>query len=84
MLDSAFSLLTFDALQWPAMVVTLISAWLVACKAKPKRNLGFYFFVVSNILWMIWGWFDGAYALIVMQTGLLILNVLGVLNNETN
>lgn len=69
-------------LQWPAMVATLISAWLVASQSKQKRNLGFWSFIVSNILWVLWGWHDGAYALIVMQVGLLILNVRGAIKNK--
>ncbi len=69
-------------LQWPAMVTTILSAWLVASQSERKRYVGFWFFLLSNVLWIIWGWHDGAYALIAMQIGLLFLNVRGVLNNE--
>ena len=68
-------------LQWPAMLTTLLSAWLVASQSKQKRGLGFWIFIVSNILWVFWGWHDGAYALIAMQIGLLLLNVRGALKN---
>ena len=68
-------------LQWPAMLTTLLSAWLVASQSKQKRGLGFWMFIVSNILWVFWGWHDGAYALIAMQIGLLLLNVRGALKN---
>ena len=68
-------------LQWPAMATTLLSAWLVASQSKQKRGLGFWIFIVSNILWVFWGWHDGAYALITMQIGLLLLNIRGAFNN---
>jgi len=69
-------------LQWPAMTATIISAWLVASQSKQKRSLGFWCFILSNILWIFWGWHDGAYALIAMQIGLLFLNLRGALKNE--
>ena len=68
-------------LQWPAMATTLISAWLVASQSKHKRGLGFWIFIVSNILWIFWGWHDGAYALITMQIGLFLLNIRGAFKN---
>ena len=33
-----------DALQWPAMVVTVVAAWLLASQRKFKRNWAFWFF----------------------------------------
>ena len=68
-------------LQWPAMATTLLSAWLVASQSKQKRGLGFWIFIVSNILWGFWGWHDSAYALIIMQIGLLLLNIRGAFKN---
>ncbi|MBA3487689.1 MAG: hypothetical protein H0T88_10980, partial [Lysobacter sp.] len=52
-----------DALQWPAMVVTLIAAWLIASQTRRHRNWGFWCFVASNVLWVVWGLHDQAYAL---------------------
>lgn len=74
--------LDVNFLQWPAMATTLISAWLVASQTKQKRGLGFWSFMISNVLWVLWGWHDGAYALIVMQVGLLFLNIRGALKNK--
>ena len=34
-------------LQWPAMAVTLVAAWLVGAQHKRKRSWGFWCFVVS-------------------------------------
>jgi hypothetical protein len=71
-----------DALQWPAMVVTLVAAWLVASQRKGKRSWGFWCFIVSNVLWIVWGWHDGAYALIALQIGLFAMNLRGVRKND--
>lgn len=71
-----------DALQWPAMAATLIAAWLVGSQSKHKRVWGFVCFLVSNLLWVVWGWHDQAYALIVLQVGLFALNLRGARKNE--
>ena len=65
-------------LQWPAMAVTLFAAWLVASQSKRKRNWGFWCFIASNLLWIVWGWHDHAYALIALQVGLFVLNLRGI------
>lgn len=72
-----------DILQWPAMVVTVWAAWLVASQRKFKRNWGFWLFLLSNVLWIAWGWQDGAYALIVLQLFLAALNIRGAIKNRT-
>ena len=67
-----------NAVQWPAMVATLVAAWLVASEQKRRRGIGFWFFVVSNLLWVAWGWHDRAFALVGLQIGLFVLNVRGL------
>lgn len=64
------------------MAATLLSAWLVAAQSKDRRKWGFWIFIVSNVLWIAWGWHDHAYALIVLQFGLAILNMRGVAKND--
>lgn len=66
-----------NAVQWPAMVVTLLAAWWVASKDERRRNWGFWTFTASNVLWVAWGWHTQAYALIALQAGLFLLNVRG-------
>ena len=66
-----------DWVQWPAMIVTVIAAWMIASKKKFKRNWAFWLFLVSNVLWIIWGWHDSAYALILLQVALATMNVRG-------
>lgn len=73
-----------DWLQWPAMVVTVVAAWLVASQKKFKRNWGFWLFLLSNVLWIIWGLYDKAYALIVLQVCLAALNIRGAMKNQPN
>lgn len=65
------------------MAVTVWAAWLIASQRKFKRNWGFWLFLLSNVLWIIWGWQDGAHALIVLQLFLAALNIRGTIKNRT-
>lgn len=71
-----------DWLQWPAMVATVIAAWLVASLSKRRRNWGFWCFLFSNVLWVAWGWHAKAWALIVLQVCLAVLNIRGARKND--
>ena len=71
-----------DALQWPAMVVTVVAAYLVASRLAYKRVIGFWCFLASNVLWVAWGWHDHAWALVGLQFFLAALNIRGVYKNE--
>ena len=71
-----------NAIQWPAMVATLVAAWLVASQNVRRRRVGFWCFVLSNVLWTLWGWHTKALALIVLQAGLLVLNLRGAKKAE--
>lgn len=71
-----------DLLQWPAMLVTIIAAWLVASLSKRKREFGFWCFLASNALWIIWGYHDDAYALIALQIALAAMNIRGAYKND--
>ena len=71
-----------DLLQWPAMLVTVAAAWLVASRSARKRAVGFWCFLASNVLWVVWGFHDGAWALVGLQFCLAALNVRGVYKNE--
>lgn len=67
-----------DFLQWPAMVASVLAAWLVASTQARRRNIGFWVFIASNVLWTIWGWHTHAIALIVLQVILAAMNVRGL------
>jgi hypothetical protein len=71
-----------DIVQWPAMAATVVAAWLVASQRKRRREAGFWVFLSSNVLWVIWGLHDGAYALIALQVALAALNVRGAWKND--
>ena len=64
------------------MVVTLVAAWLVASQRKSRREAGFWVFILSNLLWIVWAWHTNAWALIALQVGLFGMNVRGAMKNE--
>lgn len=70
-----------DLLQWPAMLVTVIAAWFVASARAERRKLGFWLFLLSNALWVTWGWHASAYALVMLQVALAAMNVRGERRN---
>ncbi|QIB53052.1 hypothetical protein G3M63_01455 [Pseudomonas sp. OIL-1] len=70
-----------DSLQWPAMLATLVAAYLVGSQSRKKRNWGFLCFILSNALWIAWGWHAQAYALIILQLGLFLMNLRGTKKN---
>jgi hypothetical protein len=69
-------------LQWPAMLVTIAASWLTGSTSKSRRQWGFWVFLASNILWVVWAWFAHAWALIVLQVFLVVMNVRGVRKND--
>lgn len=73
-----------NLIQWPAMLATVLAAWLVAARSKQKRCWGFWVFLFSNVLWVIWGFYTSSYALILLQFCLAALNIRGVYKNEPN
>jgi hypothetical protein len=73
---------SLDWLQWPAMIVTVLAAWLVASNSKHRRNIGFWIFLASNVLWIAWAWQAHAWALIVLQVALAAMNIRGAAKTE--
>jgi len=70
-----------DLVQWPAMVVTVVAAWFVGSRSATRRRTGFWLFLASNVLWVIWGTHERAYALIVLQICLAFMNIRGEKRN---
>lgn len=64
------------------MVVTVAAAWLTGSKKEHRRAIGFWAFLISNVLWVIWGYFAQAWALILLQIFLAIMNIRGAKKNE--
>jgi hypothetical protein len=73
-----------DLMQWPAMLTTVVAAWLISSRRKIKRNWGFWIFLLSNALWIAWAASDRAYAMIVIQICLALMNVRGVRMTDTS
>jgi hypothetical protein len=63
------------------MLVTVIAAWYVASSSASRRRLGFWVFIISNALWIVWGVHAQAYALITLQICLAAMNVRGEIKN---
>jgi hypothetical protein len=64
------------------MALTAVAAWLVGSRSAMKRNVGFWIFLSSNVLWVVWGWHVRAYALIFLQVCLAVLNIRGAQKNN--
>lgn len=71
-----------NLIQWPAMGVTVIAAWLIASSNEKKRKVGFWVFLVSNVLWIWWALHASAFALIVLQLCLAAMNIRGAAKIE--
>ena len=69
-------------LQWPAMSFSVLAAWLVASQLPRRRQHGFWWFLASNVVWAVWGWQDGAWAVIVLQIALAFLNIRALRKNS--
>jgi hypothetical protein len=72
-----------DLTQWPAFATSVAAAWLVASTNASRRNVGFWVFLGSNVLWVIWGIHTRAWALIALQLCLAVLNIRGVLKTNS-
>ncbi|WP_348753411.1 hypothetical protein [uncultured Aquincola sp.] len=72
-----------DAIQWPAMVATVAASWLVTSLTQRKRKLGFWLFLLSNLLWVTWGFHTQAWALLVLQFCLAAMNIRGARKNDS-
>ena len=64
------------------MGVTVVAAWMIASQKEFKRNWAFWLFLLSNALWIVWGLHDRAYALILLQVALAILNIRGAFKTQ--
>lgn len=71
-----------DLVQWPAMLASLAAAWLVASSAERSRAVGFWVFLLSNVLWVAWGVYTAGWALVALQLGLAAMNIRGVKKND--
>lgn len=71
-----------DTVQWPAMLASIAAAWLVGSNVKGRRNTGFWVFLASNVLWVIWGIYTSGWALVTLQLALAAMNIRGLTKTE--
>lgn len=68
-----------NIMQWPAMAVTVAATWLVGSRGAGRRRIGFWVFLASNLMWVVWGLHTSAYALVTLQFALAALNIRGMM-----
>lgn len=66
------------------MVINILSVWMLTSQSKGKRHAGFLLSLLSNLLWVIWGWHVQAFAVLGLQIALAALNIHGVRKTESN
>lgn len=66
-----------ELVQWPAMLVTIVASWFVSSSVQRRREIGFWLFLLSNVLWVLWGLHAQAHALVAMQVCLAVMNMRG-------
>lgn len=71
-----------DWLQWGATVVTVAAAWFTGSSRQGRRRIGFWTFLVSNLLWGTWGVQHSAWALLTLQIALASMNIRGAMRNS--
>ncbi len=69
-------------LEWGATLVSLAGAWLTASSSQRSRKLGFGAFLVSNVMWAVWGATMGVWGLVTMQVLFLGTSVRGLISNR--
>ena len=72
----------FALLEWPAMAISLLAAYLMGSQKPEKRVWAFWMLLAGNVLWIAWGWGESAWALIALNAGLMMLNLRGIHKNE--
>ena len=72
----------FAYLEWPAMAISLAAAYWLGSTRPKKRIVAFAMLILGNLMWIAWGWGDGAWALIALNVGLMALNVRAIIKNE--
>jgi hypothetical protein len=74
---------SFSRFSFAAALATIIGAYCVGSTRRSRRIVGFIIFVVSNVLWILWGWPRAAWGLIFVQFALMALNARGLVKNES-
>jgi hypothetical protein len=59
-----------------------MAAWFVASTSRTRRHVGFWLFLLSNVLWIAWGLHSAAHALVVLQFALAARNNRGAIKSD--
>lgn len=70
-----------DFLQWPALVLSIVGAWLVGGRRSNQRLAGFVLFLISNALWSAWGIGSDAWGLVITQAFFTWTSLRGIRTN---
>lgn len=70
-----------DLLQWPALVLSIIGAWLVGGRRANQRLAGFLLFLASNVLWSLWGLGIAAWGVVITQAFFTWTSIRGIRTN---
>jgi hypothetical protein len=68
-------------LQWPALLLSITGAWLVAGRSTRDRMVGFWLLLIASGFWSVWGYAAGAPAIVLAQLVFAYTSVRGVLSN---
>lgn len=70
-----------DLLQWPALVLSIVGAWLVGSNVRQQRAAGFLLFLLSNALWSMWGIGIAAWGVVITQAFFTWTSIRGLRTN---
>ena len=68
--------------QYPALLTGILGAILVAGNSSRKRYWGFAIWIISDILWALFGISSNAPGLIIMQFIFIFTSTMGMRNNR--
>jgi hypothetical protein len=72
----------FILIQWTGALVALVGSFLVGCGDPRERFWGFWLFLFSNVLWILWARRHAAWGLLVMQLAFCVTSVRGIIGNN--
>lgn len=74
---AAMGIQAVSILQWVGCGLAVIGSFLIALRGK-RPDVGFWLYLISNIVWIVYGDLTHAPGLITMQVVFLLTNALGI------
>ena len=69
------------AAEWTAVALNIAGSWMVGSTHERYQRRGFALLLCSNVAWMGWSWYDGAWGLFSMQIAFIAINIRGMRNH---